>query len=57
MGKKLSKETKEYLDNNPEGKIEDLPKEMKDIISNIFSRAEEVIKEEMDKDNSKENDK
>jgi len=45
MSKKLSKETKEFLDKNPEGKIEDLPKEMKDIFSNIFGKIEEIVEE------------
>lgn len=47
--KKISKQTKKYLDENPSGKIEDLPKEMKDVFDNIFNRTM-VILEDKNKD-------
>lgn len=43
--KKLSKEAKEFLNKNPEGKIADLPEELKDIFSNIFKEVQEIAEE------------
>ena len=41
----MNKETKEFLDKNPEGKIKDLPKELKDIFFSIFNEIQEIKEE------------
>ena len=42
---KISKTTNDFLDENPSGKLEDLPKEMKNIFDNIFNKAVKIVKE------------
>lgn len=41
----MSKETKEFLDKHPEGKIKDLPKELRDTFYNIFKEVQEIAEE------------
>ena len=40
---KLSEESKDFLDKNPAGKIEDLPNEIKGVFENTFEVAEKVL--------------
>lgn len=42
---KVNKETKEFLDKHPEGKIKDLPKELKDVLFNTFKEVQEIKEE------------
>lgn len=51
----MSKETKEFLDKHPEGKIKDLPKELKDIFSNIFKEVQEIKEEKKNQNKDEDN--
>ncbi len=43
--KKLSKEEMDFLNENPTGKIEDLPNILKEIIGSTTKKVEAIIKE------------
>ena len=44
--KKLSKEEMDFLNENPTGKIEDLPEVLKGIIGSTVKKVEEIIDED-----------
>ena len=53
--KKLSKEEMDFLNENPSGKIEDLPNVLKDIIKSTTEKVEKIMKEDKDEVQQKRN--
>lgn len=51
MVKKLTKEEMDFLNENPAGKIEDLPDVLKERIKSTFNVAKEIIKERKESGN------